>query len=307
MILKLRKVDGKSGIRIRHPGSRFGYFLLSNMKTLLGFVLFATLGATAQIQYEQVSREVIEQRLDTAEKANKDREEKLFQLFAEVGCEPSRARVGGSKLQNVVCILPGETPDQIVVGAHFDHVSSGMGVVDNWTGASMLPSLYQSLKGKPRKHTIVFVGFADEEKGLVGARYWTEKLTKAQREQIQAMVNIDSLGLTPTKVWISHAAPMLVNWAAAVSKSSGFRLNGSNVDGVGNGDSDAFYRKRIPTIDFHSLTAQTFPVLHTDRDTKKAVDMEAYYESYRFVALYLAYIDTQLDARVREDFAKKGK
>ena len=34
-------------------------------------------------------------------------------------------------------------------------------------GASLLPSLFQALKDAPRKHTFTFVGFTNEEKGLL--------------------------------------------------------------------------------------------------------------------------------------------
>jgi len=45
--------------------------------------------------------------------------------------------VKGSKLPNVICTLPGFGPARpILVGAHYDHISDGDGVVDNWSGAS---------------------------------------------------------------------------------------------------------------------------------------------------------------------------
>ena len=53
-------------------------------------------------------------------------------------------------------VIRGETP-------HFDHVSAGDGVVDNWSGASFLPSLYPAVKNEPPKHTYIFIGFTDEE------------------------------------------------------------------------------------------------------------------------------------------------
>ena len=43
-----------------------------------------------------------------------------------------------------------------------------MGAVDDWSGAVMLPSVYQSLKSKARRDTFVFVAFAGEEGGLLG-------------------------------------------------------------------------------------------------------------------------------------------
>ena len=64
--------------------------------------------------------------------------------------------------------MDGKLDSLIIVGGHFDLAESGRGVVDNWSGSSLLPSLYQSLKSVPRRHNFVFVGFTDEEKGMVG-------------------------------------------------------------------------------------------------------------------------------------------
>jgi Zn-dependent M28 family amino/carboxypeptidase len=71
-------------------------------------------------------------------------------------------------MPNVIGTLPGSSDSVIVIGAHFDHVESGEGVVDHGSGAALLPSLFQSLNGEPRKHTIVFIVFAAEEQGLIG-------------------------------------------------------------------------------------------------------------------------------------------
>jgi hypothetical protein len=59
-----------------------------------------------------------------------------------------------------------------VFAARFDHVSEGDGVVDNWSGASILPSLYESVRIVPRKHTYIFIGFTDAEQGELGSYFY---------------------------------------------------------------------------------------------------------------------------------------
>ena len=63
---------------------------------------------------------------------------------------------------NVICTLKGSVPDEgaIVVGGHFDLVEVGTGAVDDWSGAVLLPSLYQTLTAQPHRHDFVFVAFA---------------------------------------------------------------------------------------------------------------------------------------------------
>src|ERR1035438_1781217 len=63
------------------------------------------------------------------------------------------------KIPNLICALPGQADSRILVTAHTDHVAVGDGTVDNWSGASMLPDLYESLRAAPRRHTVVFIGF----------------------------------------------------------------------------------------------------------------------------------------------------
>jgi acetylornithine deacetylase/succinyl-diaminopimelate desuccinylase-like protein len=160
---------------------------------------FGYIDVAAQVlRFDMVSREVIETRLRKYAGNNHQRELTLKQLFAEAGCNDqhlSEQPVKGSKLPNVVCLLPGTSDKFIIVGAHFDHVSEGDGVVDNWSSASRLPSLYQGLKAKPRKHTLIFIGFTDEEMGEIGSHYYTRQMTKEQVAATDAMANIDTLGI----------------------------------------------------------------------------------------------------------------
>src|SRR5215470_2774803 len=117
-------------------------------------VLHAWIGATAQkVRYDLVSRKIIEARLARYSGDNAHREATLKQMFAESGCDDthlSEQPVKGSKLPNVICLLPGKSNKIIIVGAHFDRVSEGHGVVDNWSGASLLPSLYEAVRIEPR-------------------------------------------------------------------------------------------------------------------------------------------------------------
>jgi hypothetical protein len=48
--------------------------------------------------------------------------------------------VKGSKEPNIICAVAGESQQGILVGTHFDS-AGGDGVIDNRTGAVLLPSL----------------------------------------------------------------------------------------------------------------------------------------------------------------------
>jgi Iap family predicted aminopeptidase len=258
--------------------------------------LVCTASAYGQITFVTLPKAVIESRLKLSTTKNKEREKQLVSFFNDGGCTDKlvEAPVNPSNQPNVVCTLPGETDEVIIVGAHFDQVDVGKGIVDNWSGASLLPSLYESLKAEPRRHTIVFIGFTDEERGLVGSEFYAAHIKKPDLEKIAAMVNMDTLGLGPTEVWLSHADKQLASYWFRVAKAMSAPLLAVNVEKVGTTDSESFARRKVPSITIHSLTAETMPILHSAKDQAGAIKMDDYYESYRLIAAYIAYLDKTL-------------
>jgi hypothetical protein len=250
------------------------------------------------IHYQTLPSAIIERRLAAVRAANIDRERTLRDLFTEAGCVEAKLNeqpVKHSKVPNLICILEGKLDSVIITGGHFDLVERGSGVVDNWSGSSLLPSLYQSLKSVPRRHTFVFIGFTDEEKGMVGSHYYVDHLNKEELHQISAMVNLDSLGTGTTKLELTRGDRKLADALATVAATFKLPLSVVNVHLIGRSDSDSFQDKKVPTLNIHSLTNETFPILHTVRDQMSAIRMPEYYDSYRLLTAYLAYLDEKLD------------
>jgi Peptidase family M28 len=261
-------------------------------------ICIAVAGYGETIHFQTLPSAVIEKRLAAVRPANIDRERTLRDLFTEAGCVDVKLTeqiVKHSKVPNLICGLEGKLDSYIITGGHFDLAEKGNGVVDNWSGSSLLPSLYQSLKSVSRRHTFIFIGFTDEEKGLVGSRYYVDKLKKEELRQISAMVNLDSLGTGTTKLELTRGDKKLANALAAVAATFTLPLSVVNVHEVGRSDSDSFQDKKVPSINIHSLTNETFPILHTARDQMAAIRMTEYYDSYRLITAYLAYLDEVLD------------
>jgi hypothetical protein len=251
-----------------------------------------------RIEVHGASSAVISERLQLEVTKNDERRARLVELFEQAGCTGDRLTsqdVQGVKPPNIICTLPGESKSMIVIGAHFDQVDRGHGIVDNWSGASLLPSLFGALKDKPRRHTLVFIGFSGEERGLLGSRAYVKQFKKDDIRQIQAMVNMDTMGLGTTAIWFNRADKQLVSLLADISNQFNIPVSNVNFDKVGSTDSESFRERRVPSITFHSITQQTFPILHSVRDTIQAIHMNEYYESYRLMAFYLAYIDQKLE------------
>ena len=259
-------------------------------------MIAALLGAET-VNYVGIKAPVIEDRLKLASPVNADRAELLTKAFQKSGCAGDRLAeqtVSKKGQPNIICTLPGETDSVILVGAHFDTVKGSGGVADNWSGAILLPSLFETLRGTPRKHTYVFIGFTDEEKGLVGSRHYVRKLARDDAARIKAMVNLDTLGLGPLNVWASHSDKTLTNHLLAASRSLKLPLSAIEIEGVGSADSESFAEARIPRITISSVTMESLPILHSKADRLDAIDLAAYYDSYRVIALYLAYLDQKI-------------
>jgi aminopeptidase-like protein len=253
----------------------------------------------ATVRYSPASRQVVEERLAKYAGSNQQREATLKQLFTDAGCDDqhlSEQPVKGSRLPNLICLLPGTSNKVIIVGAHFDRVSEGEGVVDNWSGASLLPSLYQAVKNESRKHTYIFIGFTDEEQGEVGSRFYVRKMTKEQVAATDAMVNMDTLGLAPTEVWASHSDKRLTHALLNVAQRLNMPVSGVDVEQVGSTDAEQFSQRNIPRITIHSLTQKTWNarILHTSKDKISAMRLDDYYETYRLLAAYVAFLDQVL-------------
>ena len=247
--------------------------------------------------YTLLTRDVIESRLRAAPRRNEDREAALDSMFVQAGCQGGNLSEEPVKHQfpNLICHMPGGVDSTIIVGAHFDKVARGGGVVDDWSGASLLPSLFQSLHDQPRKHTFIFIGFTAEEQGLVGSKYYASHMTADEVARTRAMVNIDTLALGPTNIWLTHSDRKLASGFYRVAQSMKLPVAVVNADQVGNDDSASFIWRKIPTLMIHSITNQTLHILHSKDDNLSVVRFGDYYDSYRLIAAYLAWLDGQLD------------
>jgi putative aminopeptidase FrvX len=263
-------------------------------------LFFGAESVLAAIRFELLDRNAVIARLRPCPKNDIDRQAQLATYFAEVGCtgpalkfDPARH----SKFTNVICTLKGSSPEQIVVGAHFDHAERGSGAVDNWSGASLLPSLYQALAATPRKHTFVFVGFWGEERGLLGSQQYVRKLGKEDLANIDAMVNMDTFAAGPTEFWVGHSDPLLENAAVTLASAMKLPIEGIRIEQVST-DSETFREKKVPSIEFCALTQSTRHLLHSPEDQVSQINQDDYYNAYHLLAAYLAYIDQVVPSRV---------
>ena len=97
----------------------------------------------------------------------------------------------------------------------------------------MLPSLYEGLRSTQRQHTYIFIAFTGEERGELGSATYVREMTKEQLAQSKAMVNLDTLCLGPTKVWLSRSDKRLTSLLNGLANAMKLPLGAVNVEKVG--------------------------------------------------------------------------
>jgi peptidase M28-like protein len=248
-----------------------------------------------KVQFAPAEKSVVLQRMKTIPENNQDRAMRLKQLFIQAGCSEnflSEQKLEGAETPNIICRLGTGDNDLVIVGAHYERASSPQRPLDNWSGASLLPALYQSLRERKRSHSYLFVAFADNGNNPTGAESFVRQMSRAQLEHVEAMVNLDALGLSPTKVWGAHSDKELVHDLIVMVYA--LKLPASQIDiaKLGSTDSDPFAARRIPQITIHSLTQQ-----NVTNGTDSQFRPNNYYDTYRLLCGYLAYLDQSLKSR----------
>lgn len=222
----------------------------------------------------------------------KDRRRVLGELFRQAGLKDIREQEipGRPGSANVIATLPGQTSDTVVVGAHFDFVTKGSGVIDNWTGACAITNLAQALARHKPVHTFIFVGFDLEEVGLIGSKHYVASLPPGELERMKAMICLDSLGVSPARIIGRVSSSDMVELAQALAKHLNIPVD-PEPQKVGMSDSYVFIRTGVPTLTLCSLRLQDLKLIHSDKDQLTAVNRERYAEQYRLALAVLRTLD----------------
>lgn len=118
-------------------------------------------------------------------------------------------------IRNVIGLLPGESDEFIVLGAHYDHLGTGgpaslspdlrgeihNGADDNASGVSALLELARILAKEKLERGILFVSFGGEELGLLGSQHFVDNPT-VPMERGLAMLNMDMIGRSDGRLLI---------------------------------------------------------------------------------------------------------
>jgi hypothetical protein len=224
-------------------------------------------------------------RMDRLPGTNPEREQYVVELFKLAGAKPEDIvlqDIGNGK-HNILVVKKGKTDRVIVIGGHHDKVEAGMGAIDNGTGSTMVANLYQALHDLNTDATIVFAAFGREEEGLLGSEAYLRSLTDAQKSKIDAMINLDTLGVNGTFSWKNNSTRALLDRVKTVASATHRDLVEAHLDG-GDADSSSFRSAGIPAITIYGASEDVvFDIIHSERDTMAAFDLAHYKNSYLLV------------------------
>ena len=181
-----------------------------------------------------------------------------------------------SPTQNVVGFWEGSDPELkdelIVIGAHYDHVgvrndSIYNGADDNASGTAGVMEIAEAFtqcKTQP-KRSILFIAFSGEEKGLFGARHYTEDPIFPIENTI-AMLNMDMISRNDSNEVAIIGSPTssdLKQINEDANKLIGMTLAYDQERYFLQSDHYPFYRKDIPVLFYNTKDT---PDLHRPSD-----------------------------------------
>jgi hypothetical protein len=113
------------------------------------------------------------------------------------------------------------------------------------------------------------------------------------------MINLDTIGLTPTKVGVRTSDKRLVDMLWSLSQAMKLPLMGMNAERSGTSDHEEFANARVPSLDVHSITSETLRYLHSPDDRPENVVFEHYRDTYKLISGFLTLLDS-MQERARQ-------
>lgn len=190
-------------------------------------------------------------------------------------------------MRNVLGVVPGETDEVVVIGAHYDHLGMEIdahnrvcynGADDNASGVAAVLQIAKAIKASGVKpyRTIIFALWDGEERGMLGSTYFIKDCPFIPR--IKAYMNFDMVGRGPMEnprhlsyVYTS-LYPSFGEWLRIDTEKRNFSFLPSykawRNPNFGS-DNAAFADAGIPLVWYHT---EGHPDYHKASDTSEKID-----------------------------------
>jgi Zn-dependent M28 family amino/carboxypeptidase len=222
---------------------------------------------------------------------NEERFAAVTELFKRHGATDANMRVDKFKdIRNVVLEKKGKTDETVVVGAHYDKVKDGCGILDNWTGVVIVAQMYEALSRVETEKSYVFVAFGEEETGLKGSAAMVKAIPKPDREHYCGIVNLDSFGLGYIVVLENASSPKMIKLATELGTELKVPVSPISVAGA-DADSTSFKNNGIPGITLGALSSKWPEYMHTAKDKLENILVPSVRVGYLFTSEYLKKVE----------------
>lgn len=198
-----------------------------------------------------------------------------------------------ARTMNVVAMIEGKDEklknEYVVISAHLDHVGSQAGLLfpganDNASGSAAVLEIAEAFikGGIEPKRSIIFVLFAGEEQGLLGAKHFVDNW-KNGYDKITAMINLDCVGYGDSiQVGNGKSAPNLWEIANQIDETS-FNSMVDRTWSGGGADATPFHEKGVPCLYF--VTTNSYDHLHLPTDEVSTLNPALYEKVVRLAHL----------------------
>jgi alkaline phosphatase isozyme conversion protein len=232
---------------------------------------------------------------------------RISQWFAQLGYEPALQdfafKDGGASLNsaNVIATKTGSSPQQIVIGAHYDSVKVGRGAFDNASGVALLMQLADALRAEETPYTLVFVAFGAEEAGLKGSKAYFDSMTAAQKAATVLMINFDSVATGDQVYCYSSAAEA---WPQLALRSMARQMGATILTSPGL-NKDYPYGTTGDWSDHAVFAKNGVPYLYLEATNWLLGDKDGYINSVKYGEIWhsqkdtISYIEQQLPGRMQ--------
>lgn len=222
----------------------------------------------------------------------------------------------GQPCHNIEAEIPGNRPEIIVIGAHYDSVFGSPGANDNGTGAAAVLALARRFATRESgqqpaqrtKKTLRFVAFVNEEppyflSGEMGSLVYARRC-KERRDKISAMISLETIGYfsdapnsqTYPSPGLGVFYPKIGNFIGFVSnvksrallrrvitlfrKQAKIPSEGASlpafIPGVSWSDQWSFWQYGYPAIMVTDTAPFRYPYYHSSSDTPDKLDYDRF-------------------------------
>ena len=214
---------------------------------------------------------------------------------------------------NVIGYLDRNADKTVVIGAHLDHLGYGgegslfrdtipsihNGADDNASGVALMLYLAQALKDEPTSQTnYLFIGFAGEEKGLLGSNYFAKNPT-IDLAEVNFMINMDMVGrLNQEETVAVHGVGTspIFKQVLFANNDQGLTI-AEHESGVGPSDHTSFYLVDLPVLHFFTGQHEDY---HKPSDDAEKIN----YAGMEKIGTYILAVINDLDDDPKLTFRK---